>query len=223
MKELKKTLVSFAAFILSACAPAAQIPKDEPQTQVPEESKAPPPEEEPIVTPKTEPDNPPEEEPTAPPPEKQEEKFAGAGKTPLIDKNTNRVTNLSLAITAINGITLEPDEVFSFNDTVGVRSQEKGYKKAIAFDANNNKVKEYGGGVCQISTTVYLAALNADLEITERHKHTREVPYEKNGNDATVSFGSADLKFKNNKAIPIKITASMDNSAVYVKIVEVLG
>ena len=213
MNEFKKALVSLTAFILSACAPAADTPKEEPQTQSPETSL--PAEEEKPAEP------PPEEEKTPEPtPEKPKEKVVGSGKTPLIDKNENRITNLTLAIKAINGKAVNPDETFSFNDTVGVRSKEKGYKKATAFDADNNKVQEYGGGICQISTTLYLAALNSDFEIIERHKHSREVPYEKTGNDATVSFGSSDFKFKNNKGLSVRIVASMDKSAVYIKIIE---
>ena len=213
MKKIKETIISLTALALSACSSATQAPNQEPMTQAPEETPA-----EQTSEPPTEPPKEPEKTPDNPP-EKPKDKVIGSGKTPLMDNNENRTTNLSLAIKAINGKTLEPGEIFSFNDIVGVRSSEKGYQKAIAFDANNNKVKEYGGGVCQISTTAYLAAVNSGFEIVERHKHTREVPYEKNGNDATVSFGSADLKFKNNKASAVKINASMDKNAVCVTIV----
>ena len=113
-----------------------------------------------------------------------------------MDHGKARMTNLKLAAKAIDGYVVKAGEEFSFNAVVGKRTKERGYQKAITY-VNGEKVKDYGGGICQISTTLYNAALNAQLNVTERHEHGVEVPYIEKGKDATVDYENLDLKFQN--------------------------
>lgn len=116
----------------------------------------------------------------------------------------DRTTNVTLAANALNNVVIKPGQEFSFNKVVGARTPAKGYKKAIVF-SGGGQVMGYGGGVCQVSTTVYQAAKKAGLQITERHIHSQNVSYAKLGNDATVSYGSKDFRFKNNQGANIYI------------------
>lgn len=132
----------------------------------------------------------------------------------IYDKDENRVYNIGLAIGKINGIIVKKGETFSFNDTVGPMGEEQGFKEAVGFDSNGKKIKMFGGGMCQISSTIYNAALMINLEIIERHPHSRRVYYVPKDKDATVYYGSLDLKFKNTTNDDIKIIATNDNSNV---------
>lgn len=140
--------------------------------------------------------------------------------TQIFDRIPERTKNVELAIGAINGAVLSPNEIFSFNETVGDRTEEKGYQKAVGFDENGEKQPTVGGGVCQVSSTLYMAALNGDFEIVERHSHSHEVPYADADHDATVSYGGYDFKFQNNRDKPIKISAETDGKSVTVTITE---
>ena len=125
------------------------------------------------------------------------EKTLGEAVTKIIDTGENRVNNIFLACTSVSGKRLLPGEEFSFNKATGPRSKSRGYKDApVIF--NGEKSYGVGGGVCQVSTTIYMAARNASLKITERHIHSEEVAYAPNHTDATVVYGEKDLKFKNN-------------------------
>lgn len=124
--------------------------------------------------------------------------------------SSNRLTNIALALDAINGTLLQPGEEFSFNQVVGKRTAERGYKVATAY-SGGEVTEELGGGICQVSTTLFNAAVKADLEITERHAHSMPVSYVDKGKDATVSWGSQDLKFKNNTSEPVYIVAYLDS------------
>ena len=100
-------------------------------------------------------------------------------------------------------------EIFSFCEIVGKATPEKGYKKAKIFDAKGNLIDGYGGGNCQVSTTIYNAVKDlSGIEIIERHPHNNTVPYIEEGLDAAVSYGSEDLKFKNNNDYSIIINVS---------------
>lgn len=132
----------------------------------------------------------------------------------IYDKDENRVYNIGLAIEKINGFTIKKGETFSFNETVGPMGQEQGFKEAIGFDTNGKKIKMPGGGMCQISSTIYNAALIANLEILERHPHSRRVYYVPKDKDATIYYNSLDLKFKNNTENDIKVTATNTDSNV---------
>jgi vancomycin resistance protein YoaR len=109
----------------------------------------------------------------------------------------NRVYNISVAAGALNSLLVKPGEVVSFNKIVGPRSSEAGYKTAPTI-INNEFVDALGGGVCQVSTTLYNAVLLAGLEVVERHSHSLPVTYVPAGRDATVVYEGADFRFRNN-------------------------
>ena len=131
--------------------------------------------------------------------------------------DSNRNTNLKLACQAINGKIIRPGEVFSYNETLGKRTAEKGYKAAGAYSGGKN-VQTIGGGICQVSSTLYYACLKADLQIVDRTAHSFTVSYVPYGMDATVSWGTLDYKFKNNTDYPIRIEASVSGGQVHVKL-----
>ena len=132
--------------------------------------------------------------------------------------DSNRNTNLKLAAKAINGKLIRPGETFSYNQTLGERTEKKGYKPAGAYMAGKT-VQTVGGGICQVSSTLYYACLKADLEIVERTAHGYTVSYMPYGMDATVSWGSLDYKFKNNTDYPIRIEAWVSGGQVHVKLI----
>ena len=125
--------------------------------------------------------------------------------------NANRTENLRLACKAINGTILNPGEVFSFNDVVGERTEEKGYKPATIYGGAGESVDGIGGGVCQVASTIYYTTLYLDLEQVAREPHMYQVTYVPNGMDATVYWDSKlDYKFRNSLSHPIKIQANLD-------------
>jgi hypothetical protein len=129
-----------------------------------------------------------------------------SSKTTYFNANlTNRTTNIKLAAKAINGTVIEAGKVFSFNKTVGPRYESKGYKEAVIF-VNGEKDKGIGGGVCQVSSTIYNAVLSAGLTVVERHAHSLPVTYVAPDRDATVSYGIQDFRFKNNTKGKVIIT-----------------
>ena len=131
--------------------------------------------------------------------------------TTLAGSTQNRITNIQLAVQAIDGIVLAPGEQFSYNDALGERTAEKGYKAAGAY-SGGQVVQEIGGGICQVSSSLYYAALLANLQIDSRTCHYFPVAYLPPGLDATVSWGGPEFKFTNNRDWPIKIVASVDTS-----------
>ena len=116
----------------------------------------------------------------------------------------NRISNVRLAAEKCNGIILCKGDEFSYNDTVGERTEANGFKTAGAY-LTGTTVQELGGGICQISSTMYAATLKANLKILERHNHTFASSYIGLGMDATVSWGGPDFRFQNDKDYPIKI------------------
>ena len=128
-----------------------------------------------------------------------------------------RNRNVSLAADSINGTIVKPGEEFSYNGTVGKRTKDKGYGEAGAY-LNGEVVQEIGGGVCQVSTTLYNAVFRAGLQSTERTSHTFAPSYVTPGLDATVSWGGPDYKFVNNSPYPVGIKAHYENRAVKVSI-----
>lgn len=121
----------------------------------------------------------------------------------------DRTTNLRLAAGKVNGTVIMPGEIFSYNTVVGKRTIEAGYKNAAIYE-NGRVVDGLGGGICQISTTLYNAVLFANLEIVERRNHQFVPSYVSAGRDATVVYGSTDFRFKNNRNYPIKIVCSVE-------------
>ena len=129
----------------------------------------------------------------------------------------NRTNNLTLACRAINGTVLNAGETFSFNGIVGQRTAAKGYKEATVY-VGTESVGELGGGICQVASTIYNAALYADMEITERTPHIYYVTYVPGGLDATIYWGSLDFCFVNNTEYPIRINASVSGGYVHISI-----
>ena len=124
--------------------------------------------------------------------------------------NKNRSNNLEISAKKINGTIIMPGEIFSYNQTVGKRTIAEGYKEAGAY-AGGKVVQDVGGGICQTSSTLYNAALLANLEIVDRSNHQFLTSYVPAGRDATVAWGSIDFQFKNTREYPIKIEASVKN------------
>lgn len=124
--------------------------------------------------------------------------------------NKNRSNNIAISSEKIDGTIIMPGEVFSYNQIVGERTIAAGYKEAGAY-AGGKVVQDVGGGICQTSSTLYNAALLANLEITDRSNHQFLTSYVSAGRDATVSWGGIDFQFKNTRSYPIKIEASAKN------------
>lgn len=130
----------------------------------------------------------------------------------------NRNTNLRLACEAINGTILYPGDSFSYNQALGERTPEKGYKPAASY-LKGETVQTYGGGICQPSSSLYYAALIADLEIIQRSCHGYVSAYMPLGMDATVDWNGPDFQFRNNTAFPIRIDAVADGGVVTVTLI----
>ena len=140
----------------------------------------------------------------------------GAFNTPHND-NENRNTNLALACKAIDGLILYPGDEFSYNETLGKRTPEKGYKPAPAY-SGNDLVNSYGGGICQVSSTLYSTCLLADMEILDRINHGFAPTYMDMGLDATVSWNGPDFRFRNSSNFPIKLVAETTDEEVRIQI-----
>ena len=134
------------------------------------------------------------------------------------NSDADRNMNLKLACEAINGIIVNPGDTFSYNNTLGERTAEKGYRYGPSF-ANGKTVKTIGGGICQVSSALYYCAMQADLKISTRENHGFAVSYVPLGMDAAVSWGSLDFCFENTTSYPIRIEASADGGTVIVSIV----
>lgn len=134
-----------------------------------------------------------------------------------IGGTNNRLSNVITAAKAFDGVVLAPGQVFSYNDALGPRTVENGYKAAPAY-IGGKTVDEVGGGICQDSSTLYMAVLRANLEIVERTNHMYTVGYVPNGMDATVVYNAIDFKFKNNTEYPIRIRAQVDGRKLTVTI-----
>lgn len=131
--------------------------------------------------------------------------------TKIYNKDAERQNNISITCKALTTKKIAPGETFSFCDTVGKSTSEKGYQEADIY-VDGEKIQGLGGGNCQVSTTLYNAVLKIpELEVVERHQHSGKVPYIETGKDAAVAYGSYDFKFKNNTQNTIKIV--MENTA----------
>lgn len=132
----------------------------------------------------------------------------------------NRSNNVELSARKINGVVLMPGEEFSYNKTLGKRTPEAGYKPAPAY-VGGKTVNEYGGGICQTSSTLYNVVLLSNLEVTSRTNHCYPASYVPISRDATVSWGTLDFKFKNNRKYPIKIKSTAGGGTVKIDILGV--
>ena len=130
--------------------------------------------------------------------------------------NTNRSTNLRLACQAINGKILVDGETFSFNGIVGERTAAKGYREAIIYESGQ-EVGGIGGGICQVATTLFNAALKANFTIVERYQHSLTVHYAPLGYDAAIAWGSKNLRFRNDSGVSVKVSAVASGGTLQVK------
>jgi len=137
--------------------------------------------------------------------------------TSYATSNYNRSTNIALAASKINGTVLMPGDEFSFNGTVGKRTATAGFREAGVY-VNGQSAVDYGGGICQVSSTLYNAVLKANLDIVYRTNHMFTVGYVPVGLDATVSWGAPDFKFKNSRSYPVKIVATTSNKKIYISV-----
>lgn len=137
----------------------------------------------------------------------------GASSTDYSSSSSNRATNIKVGTTKINGALLYPGESLSVLDTVTPFDEEHGYKTAPSYESGA-VVDSYGGGICQVSTTLYLAVIRAELQVDERHPHSMQVSYVKPSMDAAIAEGSKDFKFTNNTESPIYIEGFADGSEI---------
>lgn len=163
-----------------------------------------------------------EPQPTEPPAKSEPvETVLAEFSTTIKSRASNRLNNIQITCSKLNGTTVESGKSFSFCQTVGKATEEKGYKKADVI-VDKQVTQALGGGNCQVSSTLYNAILKvSDFKVTERHPHGKKVNYVPEGKDAAVSYGSKDLKFVNNTSNTIKIYVSTDNKKVSIKIVSV--
>lgn len=138
--------------------------------------------------------------------------------TKIYDSSEGRMNNLRIAANKLSNIRVKSGEVFSFNDSIGPYNKENGYEKGKIFDSKGNVLEEYGGGICQISSTLYNAVLNLNLEIIERNDHSKKVQYVEPGKDAAISYGHLDFKFRNTLNYDIIIQCKVENNKVIVDI-----
>lgn len=142
--------------------------------------------------------------------------------TKISQPDPNRQTNITLTCQALNGTIVKMGETFSFCNTLGPAKPEDGYLKADTFDSDGNTIKAYGGGKCQVSTTLYNAVLACSgLIVVERHEHSGEVYYVPEGKDACVAYGSCDFKFRNDNNFDIKMYFTNTPDNIDVKIVKI--
>ena len=141
----------------------------------------------------------------------------GTCTTRYDERDTDRTTNLKLACQKLNNQVVLAGETFSYNKTLGERTIAAGYKNAKVYE-NGQVVDGIGGGICQISSTLYNAVIDANLDIVERRNHQFVTSYIAAGKDATVVYGMTDFKFKNTRTYPIKIIATAQNGIATISI-----
>lgn len=141
----------------------------------------------------------------------------GEFSTKFAVQETNRSANLTAAAKALDRQIIQPGATFSFNKTVGPREAENGYKEAYVI-INGEYVKGTGGGVCQVSSTLYNAVLLSDLEVVERRPHDVAVTYVPPGQDATVNYPNIDFKFKNNTGSLVYLRTDVKSGVLTVRL-----
>ena len=131
--------------------------------------------------------------------------------------NANRNFNMQLACDAINGVILTPGQEFSYNDTLLSKRDPKNDYKPAGVISGGKLVNATGGGICQVSSTLFNAALYSGMTITQRRNHSLKVGYLPAGRDATCSWGSIDFRFRNDLKLPVKIEATMGNGTIKIR------
>lgn len=140
--------------------------------------------------------------------------------TKVYTKTNARVKNLQIACSKVNNYIIGPNEEFSYNNVAGPYDAAHGFGKATIF-VGKKDVQEYGGGVCQVSSTLYNAVKNCGIEILERHNHSKDVYYVPRNEDATISYGNLDFRFKNINNYSLKIVAESNRDSCTVSIYKV--
>ena len=141
--------------------------------------------------------------------------------TKIYGNDPARQNNMQITCNILNNVEIQPGETFSFCNTVGKATAEKGYQEADIF-VDGQKKKGFGGGNCQISTTIYNAVAQIpELEVIERHNHSRDVKYIEKGKDAAVAYGSYDFKFKNNTDGVIRIVMEKTEKTITAKLIKI--
>lgn len=141
--------------------------------------------------------------------------------TSYAGSSSGRCTNIELAAKKINGTVLYPGDTFSFDAVVGKRTADRGFKKAPAFTGPTGHDLTYGGGVCQVSSTLFNAVLYGNLHIVERHPHSQRVGYVPLGRDAAINWGTKNFRFSNNTKYPIKIVMITKDSKLKCRIMTI--
>jgi len=152
-------------------------------------------------------------------PQGQKQEVLSTYTTKFNKNSKSRTHNMKLSSIAIDNYVLNPGDVFSFNKVVGYAGPQQGYQKAVIF-VDGKEEQAYGGGICQVSSTLYNAALDAGLEIVERHPHSKPVGYVPKGKDAATSYNGVDLKFKNTHPFPVTINSYMSDSTFTTEILK---
>lgn len=148
------------------------------------------------------------------------EKEISMYSTTIKDKSSGRLTNISITCSTLNNTIIHSGETFSFNKVVGKPTAERGYQEASVIIDHKTETG-IGGGNCQVSSTLYNAVLAVpSLVVTERHEHGKDVTYVPEGKDAAVSYGSLDLKFRNNLGSDIRIEATTNNETITIRLVQ---
>lgn len=138
-------------------------------------------------------------------------------KTPILNKSEERVHNIKRALSTVNGKVMKCEDSFSFNELTGLRTKENGYRESIII-FNGEYTKGFGGGVCQVSTTLYNALILSDVFINEVHSHTIKPSYVEMSFDAMVNVGTHDLRWTNTTGCDLLIKAFVEDGFVVVKI-----
>ncbi|WP_018131700.1 VanW family protein [Effusibacillus pohliae] len=139
----------------------------------------------------------------------------GQFSTPILDTKPDRVENIRVTTQLVNNTVVEPGQEFSFNKIVGMPTKAKGFRPGTVFGDGGQLKQELGGGMCQVSSTLYNVALETGMEILERHPHSKPVPYIAPGRDATI-YDDKDLRFRNPLAKPVIIKSWVANGRTYV-------
>jgi vancomycin resistance protein YoaR len=137
--------------------------------------------------------------------------------TTYSSSNKPRVNNIHLLADALDGTLVAPGEVFSFNETIGQRTAEKGYQEANAI-VNGKLVPQLGGGICQIGSTIFNTIFFSGLEVVERHNHSIYISHYPKGRDATVSWGGPDFRFRNDTDTWVLVATAYTNTSVTVSL-----
>ena len=143
-----------------------------------------------------------------------------AFQTEILDDSPGRLNNISITCSTLNNTIVKVGDTFSFNETVGKPTAERGYQEAKII-VDHEAELGIGGGNCQVSSTLYDAVLNVpSLVVVERHQHGNSVGYVPLGRDATVSYGTFDLKFRNDTGRDVRIDAATDNKTVTIRLIQ---